>query len=537
MKYQLNKVSRHQIALLIIVIATGLLFFHTPTNGAFWWFESARNALSGAFVRDLILEMPLDDPVGWAEAYYAKYPSLVILYYPPMLHVVLGLAFIPLGVSHLSAMIVVFVFYFAMIVGVYYLGRRYFDPFAAAGLALAFCMSPEVSLWGRQVLLEVPMMAFLVWSVWFGLRFLDKGSAVDLYLMAFLGVCSLYTKQTGIFVILLLGLFVTVVHGRSLLGRRCFWITVVVSISAILPLMVIQLKFASFNYVDIFNHPSGFHGTSLEGLLWYLVRLPDGFGWWVVGPATAFIAWTAPQLWRGGLRKDVLFLILWFVVGYAFFSLISFKETRLGLPMYLPLTFASVGFFWLLPLPKWRGHLGLALGLTVFMTTLLFHPAPYVSGYNTAANYIVEYAPRNVVVLFNGHKDGDFIFNIRAHSERRDITILRADKLFLNIMILPSLGLGAKTLSNQEITDALRRFGVSYVVSDEKSFVEANVIRRLMEILQGDQFERVSVIPIGGSPLVKIDNLVIYRNKAELPAVPEKPDLKIKAIDWKIEGS
>ena len=537
MNFQLSKSRRHQVALIILGLATWILFFHTPTNGAFWWFESARNALSGAFVRDFILEMPVDDPVGWAEAYYAKYPALVILFYPPLLHIVLGLSFIPLGVSHLSAMIVVFVFYFAMVLGIYYLGRRFFSPFAAAGLALAFAMSPEVSLWGRQVLLEIPMMALLVWCVWFGLRFLDKGAAVDLYLMAFLGVCSIYTKQTGIFVILLMGLFLMVVHRTSLLGRRCFWITVCISVATLLPLMIIQLKFASFNIQAVANHPSGVTGGSLEGLLWYLVRLPDGFGWLVVGPAMAFIAWRAPQLWRGGLRKDVLFLILWFVVGYIFFTLISLKEMRHGLPMYLPMVFAAVGFFWSLPLPRSREYMCFAFGLTVFMGTLLFNPAPYVSGYNKAADYIIENAPRNAVVLFSGHKDGDFIFNVRAHSERDDITVLRADKLFLNIAILPELGLDPVTLSAKQINNQLIRYGVSYVVSDEKSFVETNVIRSLVKLLQGDQFERVSVIPIEGTPLIKIDKLVIYRNKAQLPADPAKPSLKIKVIDRKIKGS
>ncbi len=526
---------RRGSAALILIIATGLLFSQTPTDGSFSWFESSRNALSGAFVRDLILTLPFDDPVGWAEAYYAQYPSLVILFYPPMLHVVLGLAFIPLGVSHLSAMIVVFGFYFALMTGIYALGRRFFGPLAAAGVALAYGLSPEVALWGRQVLLEVPMMAFLVWCAWFGLRFMDSGKPLDLYAMAFLGLCSLYTKQTAFFVILILGLFFLFTQGKALLTRRYFWVTAIVSLIALVPLAVIQVKFGSFNVQNTTAHPDGVSAGSLEGLFWYLVRLPEVLGWWVVAPAAAAVLCALPRLRRICASRDILFFVCWFLGGYLLFTLIDLKETRHGLPMYLPVVFAAAGFFSLPVLAKWREYLVLAVGVGVAAVTLLFHPSPHGSGYNQAAAYIAEHAPPNAVVLFSGHKDGDFVFNVRAQDQRDDITVLRADKLFLGFEILPTLGTDAKDLSQAQIAEQLRRFGVYYVVSDEKSFAETPVIKSLIGLLQGDSFERVNSVPITGAPIVRIDELVIYRNKAELPDVVEKPSLEIKAIDRTID--
>ena len=72
-------------------------------------------------------------------------------------------------------------------------------------------------------------------------------------------------------------------------------------------------------------------------------------------------------------------------------------------------------------------------------------------------------------------------------------------------------------------------------MSDEKSFAETPVIKSLIGLLQGDSFERVNAVPITGAPIVRIDELVIYRNKAELPDVVEKPSLEIKAIDRTID--
>lgn len=519
------------IAFITLLICIVSLFFTAPVNGDFGWNESARNALSGAFVRDFILELPFDAPVRWAEDYYAKYPALVILFYPPLLHGMLGITYALLDVSHLSAVLVIFAFYTALIFGTYALARRFFDPMAAAGMALAYGMSPEVATWGRQIMHEVPAMALVVWSVVFGLRFLDDRRPGFLYAMAAAGVCALYTKQTTIVIIAPLGLFMLYVYGREILRNKHLWLTLGLSIVALIPLIVIQLKFASFNAVNATAHPSGVSGATFEGLTWYLARLPSSLGWIVVAPALIFVVWKFRSILSGKVPRDAVLLIFCFVVSYAFFTLISLKETRHGIPLYLPIVFAAVAFFWSLPLGKWRGWLSLAFGIVIFAVTLTFQPPHRDTGYAEAADFIAKHSPKDAIVLFAGRKDGDFIFNIRAHNERGDITILRHDKLFLNIKILPSLGLNAKDISEAQIKSLLTRYGVSYVVSDETSFIEAKVIQNLMKVLHSDSFEPVHKNSVTGEPnsFGSVDRLVVYRNLAELPEIPEKPDLRLEA--------
>jgi len=526
------------VAILVLVCGIVGLFLTTPVNGDFGWNESARNALSGAFVRDLLVDMPLGDPVGWAEAYYAKYPALVILFYPPLLHGMLGLFAIPFGVSHLAAVLVVFAFYTALVFGVYAIARRLFEPLAAAGVSLTYTMSPEVATWGRQIMHEIPMMALVVSSVWFGLRYTDDQRPRDLYAMAFFGICSLYTKQTAIFVILAFGLYLLAIHGRTVIRKTHFWATVLCSIVALVPLLVIQLKFASFNAVNLGAHPSGVSPATVEGLVWYLVRMPGTLGWPVIVAAVLFASWKVRVITRKNASRDALFLTLWFVLTYVAFTLISLKETRHGIAIYLPVAFAAVGLFGSLPIGRWRQWTALGFGVFVFATTLLFHPPHRDLGYAEAADVIVAQAPDNAVVLFAGSKDGDFIYNVRANDERDDITVLRADKLFLNINILPALGLNAKDVSTEDIREQLIRYGVSYVVSDEKSFIEAQVIRNLMSVLHSDTFERVRRIDVVGvpTPWAGVEELVIYRNLADLPEKLEKPTFQPSAMERKIKN-
>ena len=66
-------------SLLVLVAAAMALYVSAPTEGDFWWSEAPRNALNGAFMLDLLRELPFDDPFRWAVDYYYQYPALTIL--------------------------------------------------------------------------------------------------------------------------------------------------------------------------------------------------------------------------------------------------------------------------------------------------------------------------------------------------------------------------------------------------------------------------------------------------------------------------
>src|SRR6185503_5191069 len=74
-------------------------------------------------------------------------------------------------------------------------------------------------------------------------------------------------------------------------------------------------------------------------------------------------------------------------------------------------------------------------------------PAPFASGYREAAEWIAREAPKDAAVVFSGKRDGSFIFNMRAIEARRDIAVLRADKLLLEVSVRRTLGVQQKSFT------------------------------------------------------------------------------------------
>ena len=167
------------LALIVLAIVCAVLFATAPKGGDFWWSDAPRHALNGAFVKDLVAALP-HDPRGYATDYYLKYPALTILFYPPLLYAVLAPFYAVLGVSHVTAQLVVTLFYFAFAAGSFALARLWLPTRPALAMAVTVCFVPEIALWGRQVMLEIPAFALLIWGLYFAVRYRQEARAPHL---------------------------------------------------------------------------------------------------------------------------------------------------------------------------------------------------------------------------------------------------------------------------------------------------------------------------------------------------------------------
>lgn len=107
--------------------------------------------------------------------------------------------FFLLGPSHFSAQLTVAVFYFAMLIGAYKVCAQWLPPIYATSLVLLFAGASQITFWGRQVMLEIPAYAFLIWSVHYFLRYLSTEKTLYLHISSLLFVLALYTKLNLIF--------------------------------------------------------------------------------------------------------------------------------------------------------------------------------------------------------------------------------------------------------------------------------------------------------------------------------------------------
>ncbi|WP_082552222.1 glycosyltransferase family 39 protein [Massilia sp. Root351] len=525
---------------LALAALVGLLFLGAHADGSYWWSDAPRHALNGVFVKDLVAAAPWSDPSRYAYDYYAQYPALTILFYPPLFYAISAPFYALFGVSEGTALLVVALHYVAFAWGAWALFRCWLPAWPAAAAAAMLALLPEIAFWGRQVMLELPSLAFFIWSAALFTRYRHTGyqRPLLLYGAAALLLLAMYTKLTAGFLALAFAGTLLYERRAEALKDRHVWLAALVACIGLIPLLVLTVKFGQANI----QSASGINDSlvsrrSLAGWLWYLRQFPGQLGWAMLAAGAAgLLAAAVPALRRrspDGMaapnQGDSVFWLLWLVAGYLFFSAIDLKEARHSVFILPPVVLAAALLLMRLPQPRWRGAALAALTAAVALQTVLMRPVAYVGGYAEAARLVAEKAPKDSSVLFSGYRDGSFVFNMRTHEERRDLTVVRADKMLLNVAVRRELGVKEHDLSEADILSQINALNVSYLVVQPGFWNDLAVMQRFERVLAAGQFEVVARIPTPNNVRAYEKELVIYRNKAPSGrrAGPRQLDLPI----------
>lgn len=526
------------ISVAAIVAAAALLFLTAPRTGEFWWSDAPRHALNGAFILDLLRDLPIEDPRGWAVDYYYRYPALTILFYPPLLPALAALVFAAVGVSPWSAQLTVSLLVLVAGLGAWAIARRWMPAPAALAVALLFLGLPEVGLWGRQVMLELPAYAFLLWAVWAFLRYLDVDGRRPgwLYLALLLFGAALYTKQSVMFVAPVLALIAVQVRGlHALLRDRHVWIGSTVFLVGLAPLVYMTVAFGVTNLQSVAGVQDAVTSRwSAANWLFYARLLPAQMGWPLA--AVSLLA-LASMIVRPRLRPprvEWTLTVAWLAVGYVFFSSISLKEQRLDIFLLFPLVLVAVQAAHATIPRRVLAMLPLA-GVALLVATALWRPVPFVAGYAEAAEFVVAEAEPESIVLFSGLRDGSFIFNLRSHEQRGDLMVIRADKLLLRVAVRRGLGVEEQRVEQAAFAERLNRLGVRYVVADPQFWSDLENMQMLQRILASDQFELVRTIPVRSNVSYAETEIRIYRNLGPVARDPEPFTMRLEMIDTTLQ--
>jgi hypothetical protein len=522
------------IVALLVAGAVALLFTGAPHAGAFYWSDSPRHALNGVFVMDLLRDLPLDDPAGYAYRYYAQYPALTILFYPPLFYAISAPFYALLGVSHEVALLVVALHYVAYGLGCWRLARFWLDATGALVFALLMLALPEVAFWGRQVMLEVPAFAFLVWSAVAFMKHWQDGSRAGLYWAAALLVLAMYTKISVAYVGLVYVLLLAWRHRLALFSQRDHWAVLVLSAIGLVPLVVITLKFGQANVQSVSGVADAVASRfSLEGWLWYARQLPGQLGWPLLLAGMAGLLWALVKQRRASWFAGVWFWLLWLVVAYVFYSLIDLKEARHSVYLLPAFVFFAVGAIQHL-LPRPYSVAALLVLLTATAAATVSRPVYYVEGYAQAVDEVAKRAPKDSVVLFSGYRDGSFIFNLREREDRRDLSVLRADKILLSLAVRRELGVEEKPMTDEQLAQIINDSGVHYVVMQPGFWTDLEAMRRFERVISSPQFEQVARTPTLANYKSDERELLIYRNLGPVGPKPDKLNIELKIINRQI---
>jgi hypothetical protein len=501
----------------IICFVIAILFVTgAPMDGAFSWSDSPRHALNGAFIMDMLKDMPTSDPIGYAHKYYSQFPALTILFYPPLYSFILAPFYAVFGVSQETALLAGFICYCFFAVGTYYLARFWLSSFASFGATLILCVAPEIAFWGRQVMLEIPVYAFMVWSAYHLNRYVRTDQIKYLYFSVALLVLATYTKSPVVFIALPYLIVLFQHRGIEIFKDKHNYVILALAILGMTPLIYITFEFGQSNIQAAIDSPEATNDTfTLEVLFWYLIRIPSQLGYAAIAGIfvafATFILWTEDKIYA---IRNSLFLILWFVVGYFFYTFIELKLVRFSIHMLLPLAL-YIGFA-CDKINEKKQYLGsgfiaiiMALTLAETMTT---RPVEYVAGYNDVVEKVTKLVPQNSNILFSGYRDGSFIFAMRAIGNRPDVSIVRSDKLLLRIASRRELGIEEKNYTIEEIAELINKYAIHYVVAQPDFWIDLEQMKLLQSLLESDRFKEIQRFKMEANYDADEKELVIYRN-------------------------
>lgn len=518
------------LAWALVLICVVLLFMQAPHGGAFYWSDSPRHALNGVFVMDFIKAMPFDDPAAYAYRYYAQYPALTILFYPPLFYFISAPFYAVFGVSQETALLVVALHYVALGLGCWRLARYWLPAVPSLAFAALVMWLPEVAFWGRQVMLEIPAFAFLVWSSVAVMAYLRGRPVKWLYLGAALLVLGMYTKISVAYMGVAYAALLAQRDGWAMLRNRHHWWVAALAGVALVPLAVLTLKFGQANVQSVTGVADAVASrASWQGWVWYLKQIPSQVGWPV---AVLGLLGVIVAVWRR--MHGLGFWLLSFVVGYVFFSSIDLKEARHSIFLLPALVFFAIFLLQQILSPNLAAWASVALAVVTAGITAWARPVLYVDGYAQVAAEVARLAPQGSAVMFSGYRDGAFIFNMRALKDRQDLHVMRADKLLLGISVRRELGVEQKGLSEAEIADAINANSVHYVVMQPGFWIDLDAMQRFERVMASRQFEEVVRIATPANYPAHESELVIYRNKGDVSQRRQGVDIELKIINRRI---
>lgn len=469
--------------------------------------DEAQHAVTGLFVADAMRDFPVRHPMQYAYTYYAQYPAVALLHWPPLFYVFEGVSFLLFGASVVSARLAVIFFSVLLLFQWFLLVEELQDSYTAAISTAVLGLLPVVLLFEKTVMLEIPSLALGVGAIRHWIQYLDRGSKTSLYLFGFWLSAALLCKQTSVYLLVFCALTLAVTRKWQRIWNRDA--LVVAGIVAVLagPFLLFML-FMQGNAVanDLGSHRmSGF-----ERIIYYVHTAPDSFA----APLLALSMLGLLLSKRWNRRGQTAILVCWIVAGYLTFSFFGQREPRFAIYWFPPLVYFAVGlltqFFQVAVLRVTMR--GLACVLVALLALPAWsHERPYISGYKDAAAQLVNKYHAGVV-LFDGRVPGNFVFYMRALDPKRQFIILR--KSLYAEDIRPGKGSEELLHSREELIDLLKRDGIRFVVISGGVPLRFNAQRILRDLLHSEQFQLLGRFPISSNQASwKGESLLLYENK------------------------
>jgi 4-amino-4-deoxy-L-arabinose transferase-like glycosyltransferase len=388
------------IALVCVVVARDIRLGEFDYN-----VDEAQHAVTGLFVADTFRDLPVQHPVQYAYRYYAQYPAVAILHWPPLFYIFEGLSFLVLGPSVVSARLTVLLFCVLLLYQWFRLVEEALDSYTAGIRSAVLGLLPMILHFEKSVMLEIPSLALGVAAIRRWIGYLEQNRRSSLYWSALWLSAALLCKQTSVYLLVfcVLTLLVTGQWRRiALRDAVVFGAIVAVLAGPFLTLMLLLQGKAVAN--DLGSHRM----SGWERITYYGQTLPSSFS-----PTLSVLAMVGAALaFRWDVPRRTAIMGCWVLSGYLTFSWFGQREARFAVYWFPPLVYFAVGLI----TRFFRGsrvRTAMRAAATLLIVILVIpawrYQRPYISGYKDAAARIVK-SYDSGIILFDGPAPGNFVF-------------------------------------------------------------------------------------------------------------------------------
>jgi hypothetical protein len=180
--------------------------------------------VAGTMAYAYLSKPPLGPPLPFAADYYVHYPKVAIGHWPPVFPAIQGLWYLAFGVSRTSALLLIAFINSLIAATVFLLVRREWGVLPGIAAALLCQFNPVIWSQGGQIMVDLAVGLFGLWSALSFARYMRTGQASALAWFALLANLAIFTKSSGIFLALVPPVALAITHRLRRLLDPSIWV-------------------------------------------------------------------------------------------------------------------------------------------------------------------------------------------------------------------------------------------------------------------------------------------------------------------------
>jgi hypothetical protein len=424
------------LAVVGIQLATGA---YLTERGAYS--DEAAHFLNGLVLRDYVYSGFSTDPLSFAREYYAHYPKIAPLMWPPLFHGLLGIWLLPGWPAQPAAIALLGMFTAWTAWRLYTIVSTFASIPVALGAVGFFVVTPAVIHLSGSVMVDIVVAAFTLEATYWLCRYFARYARRDAVMFGLMAACSCLAKGNGVAIVLAPFVLILMTRKYRALMRPGLYLAAAVVVVVAVPLLAMSAAM---------DASIGDFGPITARLVLERVRLYAGtltaqiglpaLAFAALGTASAFIVRrhtsSTAALYARGLAALV-------VSGWLFHLL---NPHTVSTPRYITLTFAPLyGLAGLgvmttcrpVRTAGWRWAAQLVVFVALAASHIVERPvlaAPAPLGYRSVVAQLSErgLAGVRVLVVSDELGEGAFVAELAVRNARPRPMAIRGSKLLVS---------------------------------------------------------------------------------------------------------